>query len=245
MVLYNTKQLEHMLKIGDIYESIQIIQQLDNSERNFRYTFYFIERFFRSYRKNRLKSLARSRSHMKKFRELKEKIRKDLERALPSPQPYLTKGDKKRLKRYQRQQRQLQREARRLKNKISRMSRKMPIFRPKMRKGLQQAVQEMGGASQKLGKGSPRKAFSHQERAASKLSQLRKSMQKAMQRSRGQNDGKGRKGRRIRRKRIKIPNASDHKAPKALREDIIDAMKEKFPQKYKKPVHKYYEKLAK
>ncbi|MFH1824058.1 MAG: hypothetical protein ABH873_02380 [Candidatus Firestonebacteria bacterium] len=42
---------------------------------------------------------------------------------------------------------------------------------------------------------------------------------------------------------VKIPSPKEYKPPKEFREDIMDALKEKFPQKYKELIEEYYKKL--
>lgn len=126
------------------------------------------------------------------------------------------------------------------------------MFKPSMQRGLKEAAGEMGGAKRQLRRNSAQPAFGHQQKAISKLRNVRRQMSQSMKRQ-GQKGkrGKGGKGSksggqgRGYQDEVKIPDASKHKAPKALRQDILDAMKEKYPHKYKEQIQRYYEKLAK
>ena len=47
-----------------------------------------------------------------------------------------------------------------------------------------------------------------------------------------------------RRKKIEIPGAKAFKAPKAFRQEILDAMNEKAPKGYEQQVKRYYRDLV-
>ncbi len=244
-----TQELGRMLKLGDVFESLQSVKQFQRRSLWLNYSLRNIKRFFRYNRKHRMKAIQRSHKSLNNSREIARKIHNDLEKIFPSPKPFMTPQDRQHMRRYSRQQEQLRRETRRLQRKLQRMSRRMPMFKPSMQKGLKQAAGEMNGAKGQLKQNSPRPAFTHQQKAIAKLRSVRKQMSKSMQRRKGKRGRRGKKGRNGRRGTrymdVKIPDPSAHKAPKALRQDILDAMKEKFPHKYKERVHRYYEKLAK
>ena len=44
---------------------------------------------------------------------------------------------------------------------------------------------------------------------------------------------------------VKIPDAEQYQAPKEFRKDLLDAMKQGAPEKYKDQVKRYYEELVK
>lgn len=242
------KELERMLKAGDVYESLEIIQQYQQESRWTRYALYRLQRFFQQHRNERQAALQKSQTSLYKTQELSEEIRRDLEKAKPSPQPYMTPQDRKKLDHYSHQQEQLRQEAQRLQEELSRMSKTMPMFKPSLQRDLGKARQDMRGASKQLRQNAPQPAFDHQQQAVSKLREIRRQLAESMkQQSKNGQGGKDGQtgGRRMREEDVKIPDPSAHKAPKALRQDILDAMKEKFPHQYKERVHRYYEKLAK
>lgn len=250
---HRNSSLERMLKAGDIFESLEIIQQYQQESRWMGYSIYRLQRLLRIYRDNREQTVGKSQIALQKSADLSEKIRQDLEKATPSPQPYMTPQDRNKLNHYNQQQDTLRQEVQRLQQKMAEMSRTMPMFQPGMQRKLQGAGQEMGKAARQLRKNAPQPAFDHQQQAVAKLREVRKKLGESMkqqgqqgqqgQGGQGSQGGQGGQGNRDR--EVKIPDASAHKAPKALRQDILDAMKEKFPNKYKERVHRYYEKLAK
>jgi hypothetical protein len=44
--------------------------------------------------------------------------------------------------------------------------------------------------------------------------------------------------------RVKIPTPEDYQVPKELRQDIIESLKENYPEIYKEMINKYYKKLT-
>ena len=45
--------------------------------------------------------------------------------------------------------------------------------------------------------------------------------------------------------KVEIPDEDDFQAPKEFRKDLLDAMKQGAPEKYKDQVKRYYEELVK
>jgi hypothetical protein len=69
--------------------------------------------------------------------------------------------------------------------------------------------------------------------AADRLAKLRDSMQ---DRSMG--------GSRQRHDPVRIPGADESSAPRAWRQELLDAMKEKAPERFRDEVRRYYEELV-
>ena len=44
--------------------------------------------------------------------------------------------------------------------------------------------------------------------------------------------------------RVKLPGKDDYKPPKEFRQEIMDALKEKYPQKYEKLIKEYFRRLT-
>ena len=85
----------------------------------------------------------------------------------------------------------------------------------------------------------PQEALGAQEAAAEQLAALQKQMESTRQPSGWGSDGSGGP-----RERIEIPGADSFQPPRAFREDILDAMKEKAPKQYRRQVKEYYEELV-
>ena len=70
--------------------------------------------------------------------------------------------------------------------------------------------------------------------AADRLSKLRDSMQQDRQM------GNSRRGSDT----VRIPGADESSAPRAWRQELLDAMKEKAPERFRDEVRRYYEELV-
>lgn len=244
------QELEKMLKMGDVHESMEVIQQYQNQVQWHKYSMQRMKRMFQRHRRHRAQAAQKSKTSLQKTESIARKIQQDLRKIFPSPKPYMKAQDKRRMQRYSQQQEMLRQEARKLERRMARMAKRMPMFKSTMQKGLKEAAGEMNGAKHQLKRNSAQPAFGHQQKAISKLRKVRRQMSRSMKRQgkKGGKQGKGKRGGRGRyrtHQEVKIPDPSKHKAPKALRQDILDAMKEKFPHKYKEQIHRYYEKLAK
>ena len=99
---------------------------------------------------------------------------------------------------------------------------------------LKAAAQQMREASSQLRKGDAKQAGGAQQNAVERLAKLRDSLQ---ERSSGgvsqQHDP------------VRIPGADESQAPRAWRQELMDAMKEKAPEHFRDDVRRYYEELVK
>lgn len=100
---------------------------------------------------------------------------------------------------------------------------------------LREAAEQMAKAQGQLGKGSARDANGNQRDAVERLARLRESMQ-------GQREGGG--GRHDQ-EPVRIPGADDTRAPREWRQELLEAMREKAPEKWREAVRRYYEELVK
>jgi hypothetical protein len=84
-----------------------------------------------------------------------------------------------------------------------------------------------------LKKSETKQASGAQRDAADRLAKLRDSMQE-----RSMGTGKQQ------RDPVRIPGADESSAPRAWRQELLDAMKEKAPERYRDEVRRYYEELV-
>ena len=116
------------------------------------------------------------------------------------------------------------------------------------------AEDAMGRASGELEAGESYNAISEEQDAISHLENLNSNMEGMSQAGGGAGGGpmfmtggrgKGSSfgGGRVNSRNYKLPQKKDYKPPKEFREDIMDSMKEKLPQKYKDLIDEYYKKL--
>jgi hypothetical protein len=103
-------------------------------------------------------------------------------------------------------------------------------------KELREIGGQMGEARGELAKGSARDGSGKARDAADRLSKLRESLQQGQQ---GQGQG------RNKRELVRIPGADESKAPREWRQELMEAMREKAPERYNEEVRKYYQELVK
>ncbi len=245
--LQRTKELKQMLENGDVFESLKALQLFQNHTFFLESSLRYMKELFESYRSRRflLKPTARSLRKLKKARQIAEKLQADLKKLMPKSYKNLSPQQRQKLSNYTQSQRQLRRELQKIQRQLSKLSKQVPIFPPKLRKQLQQASEEMRRAHSQLKNSAPNRAFEHQEKAIQKLKKARQQLKKAVQRRKRKGDQRqGERESLSQREKVDIPKESA-KPPKELRQDILEAMREKFPEKYKEIIQKYYEKLVK
>jgi hypothetical protein len=92
----------------------------------------------------------------------------------------------------------------------------------------------MGEASGDLSRGAAREGAGKAQDAADRLAKMRNSMG---QRQMGQGQSH--------REPVRIPGADDSKAPREWRQELLEAMREHAPDKFREQVRRYYEELVK
>jgi len=98
---------------------------------------------------------------------------------------------------------------------------------------LRGAAEQMRQAAEHLRKSEAKQAGAAERNAAERLAKLRDAMQ---ERSMG--------GTRNQRDPVRIPGADESSAPRAWRQELLDAMKEKAPEHFRDDVRRYYEELV-
>jgi hypothetical protein len=92
----------------------------------------------------------------------------------------------------------------------------------------------MRQAAELLRKSEAKQAAGAQRDAADRLAKLRDSLQeRTMGTGKQQHDP------------VRIPGADESTAPRAWRQELMDAMKEKAPERFREEVRRYYEELVK
>ena len=99
---------------------------------------------------------------------------------------------------------------------------------------LKSAASRMRQAAEMLKRSESKSAATAERDAAERLAKLRDSMQeRSMSGSRAKHDP------------VRIPGADESTAPRAWRQELMDAMKEKAPERFRDDVRRYYEELVK
>lgn len=161
----------------------------------------------------------------------------------------------------QKKQNQLQLKTQEIKKELQNLSRKTASLSTSLMQSLGSASMEMNEASQKLGENNSQAAQRHEEAALrdllagnSELQQAQSSMaDMAMQQGGGQGGGSpiraiprspslGSTGQRT--GRVRLPKSDEYRPPKEFREDLLEALKEKYPKIYEDIIHQYYKRLV-
>lgn len=180
-----------------------------------------------------------------------EDIERSLENLFPQSGQMLHEGDKQQLSQQEAQQRALEQRAQQLMQQMDGIQQRAPVFDPESEQALEQAGQRMQSAAQRLQGKDPGKGFSEQQGALEALKGLQQQMNQQQQQG-----GKGKnglpmpmrrrgQGKNLDRQKVVIPDEDPSRAPRELRKDVMDAMKQGAPDRYKDQVKRYYEELVK
>ncbi|MBI3185344.1 MAG: DUF4175 family protein [Myxococcales bacterium] len=181
-----------------------------------------------------------------------EEIDRKLQDLFPPPGSMLSEEDREELRQMSGEQRGLERRAQGLQQRMEEMDQLAPIFGEEAQEQMGQISERMGGASQRLEMRDPSRGHGEQKAALDQLQQFQRQMQ--------QSKGRGGKGGGLplpmmagRRRgwghhdqeRVEIPDEEQFQAPKELRKDLLEAMKQGAPDRYRDQVKRYYEELVK
>jgi methyl-accepting chemotaxis protein len=186
-------------------------------------------------------------------------IRDELSRLFPDPRQVLGDRERRRLAELERQQGALERRAGELQQGLSRLMREAPVFPPSAAGTLSESRGHMGQAAEALGRGNPQRGAGEQALALDALERFRKGLEEAARRSGGGGGGGfpfpfaeqggpgGPEGDGFdpARERVEIPGAEAYKVPEEFRRDLLEAMRQGTPEKYRAEVQRYYEELVK
>ena len=113
----------------------------------------------------------------------------------------------------------------------------------------------MRDASQQLSQRDPGRGYAQQREAMEQLKQFQEQLQQQQQSGRGRGGmpfpmasmprRHGRGDGTTSREKVEIPDEDQFQAPKEFRRDLLEAMKQGAPDKYKEQVKRYYEELVK
>lgn len=179
-------------------------------------------------------------------------IASKLRELFPQPGQAMSESDKKELSELSKQQRQLQQQTQDLQQRMEQMGERAPIFSEDAQQQMQQASDKMQSASEKLQGRDANRGFGEQQGAMQALQGLKQSMQQQQgkggkgglpmpaMRSGRQRGGKGNSN-----EKVEIPDEDPNAAPREFRKDVMDAMKQGAPDRYKEQTRRYYEELVK
>ena len=186
------------------------------------------------------------------------RIRDRLRRLTPDPQQAMTPGDRQRLAELAGQQQGLERQAGELQQKLGQLAEKAPIFPPQAQGLLGESRGHMGTAAGDLRDRNPQRGHGEQQAALEGLDKFKQGLEQMARRGGGGQGGgfpfpfgepaggeQEGEGGDPRQEKVVIPGAEAHKLPEEFRRDLLEAMKQGAPERYRGEVQRYYEELVK
>lgn len=199
----------------------------------------------------------------KESKQLNERLGNDARKAgeiaqalkslFPQNGSQLSEGDRQQMGEMAKQQRQLEQKESELEQQMQALAERAPIFDEDSKNQLEQAGQRMGQATQKLLGRDPSHGYAEQQGALQALKSLQQQMQQQQRRGgRGgglpmpmRSGGGGGRGRGGSPEKVEIPDEDPNRAPREFRKDVMDAMKQGGPDRYRDQNKHYYEELVK
>ncbi|MFN0064159.1 MAG: DUF4175 family protein [Myxococcaceae bacterium] len=182
------------------------------------------------------------------------RLREQIEALSPPVSSVMGEADKSALKKLADRQRDLSERAQGLSQKLKSVNAHAPVFGPKASEMMDDLARHMNGAQQQLGARDPVRGHRGQRAALDTLERFRKELQ----RGGGQGGGmplpmfaggeesggmspdlNGRSN-----ERVELPDPDAFQAPREFREDLLEAMKQGAPERYREQVKRYYEELV-
>ena len=185
-------------------------------------------------------------------------IREALSRLFPDPREVLGQDAQRQLGELSKRQGELERRAGDLQKQLGELMEKAPIFPPQAQGQLGETRGHMGQAAAELGNRNPQRGHGQQELAMDALARFKKGLEEAAKQQGGgaggmgfpfpfaeQGGEEGAEGRDLSREKVAIPGAEAYKVPEEFRRDLLEAMKQGAPERYRGEVQRYYEELVK
>jgi len=185
-------------------------------------------------------------------------VRDELTKLFPDPRSVLGPGDQKRMEGLSRRQGELEQQAGALQRKLQELMQKAPVFPQEAPGQLGETRGHMGQAAGELAQKNPQRGHGQQEQALDALARFQKGLEEAAKRGKGRGGGTGfpfpfgdtgggeeGEGSDPSREKVNIPGAEAHKVPEEFRKDLLEAMKQGAPERYRGEVQRYYEELVK
>jgi len=181
-----------------------------------------------------------------------QEINQKLQQLFPPPGSMLSEADREQLGQQSGEERQLQRKAQGLQQRMDEMSQMAPVFGDDSSDQMAQIARRMAEASQRLESRDPNRGYNEQKAALEELQKFQQRMKEAQSKGKGSRglplpmyagNRSGDLGPSTSQEPVPIPGPDQ--APKEFRKDLLDAMKQGAPEKYKDQVKRYYEELVK
>lgn len=180
-----------------------------------------------------------------------EAVSQKLQSLFPEPGSQLGPQERRQLQQLSERQQQLEERAQGLRQQMEEMQQLAPVFGQESGEQMEEIGQRMGEAAQRMQGQDPGRGYGQQQQALEGLQRFQQQMRES-QKGRGQGGiplpmGMGRReGNGIDpREKVELPDEDAFQAPKEFRKDLLDAMKQGAPERYREQVKRYYEELVK
>ncbi len=194
------------------------------------------------------KQAAQLQEDANTLREVNEK----LQSLFPEPGSQLGQKERQQLQQLSEQQGQLEQRAQGLRQQMEEMQQIAPVFGQEAGEQMEEISQRMGEAAQRMEGQDPGRGYGQQQAALEGLKRFQQQMRESQQGGGqgglplpmgvgGRRAGNGRDPR----DKVEIPDEEAYQAPKEFRKDLLDAMKQGAPERYREQVKRYYEELVK
>lgn len=180
-----------------------------------------------------------------------EELNRQLQQLFPQPGSLLGEEDRQKLSQLAKEQKGLERRAQGLAQKMEELSELAPIFGEEEKEQLGQVEERMREAARRLEGREVGRGHGEQKAALEQLMKFQEQMRQAKSKGgkrglplpmlAGRRDGLG----HLDQERVEIPEEDPSQAPREFRKDLLDAMKQGAPDRYRDQVKRYYEELVK
>ncbi|WNG21062.1 DUF4175 family protein [Cystobacter fuscus] len=183
-----------------------------------------------------------------------EEVNRKLQSLFPPPGSQLSPQEKQQLQQLAQEQQSLEQQSKGLRQQMEEMEQMAPLFGQEAGEQMEEIGRRMGEAAQRMQGKDANRGHGEQQAALEGLRQFQKQMKESQQRKgkgrglplpMGMGSGRGQGNGQDPRDKVEIPDEEAYQAPREFRKDLLDAMKEGTPEKYRDQVKRYYEELVK
>ncbi len=194
---------------------------------------------------------AQLAQELRKNSQTMQEVSQKLQSLFPEPGSQLSQQERQQLKQLSEQQQQLEQRAQGLRQQMEEMQQLAPVFGQEAGDQMEEIGQRMGEAAQRMGGQDPGRGYGQQQAALEGLKRFQQQMKESQQgqgkgglplpMGMGRREGNGMDPR----DKVELPDEDAFQAPKEFRKDLLDAMKQGAPERYREQVKRYYEELVK
>lgn len=194
---------------------------------------------------------AQMAQKLQKDAQAMQEVNQKLQSLFPEPGSQLSQQERQQLKQLGERQQQLEQRAQGLRQQMEEMQQLAPVFGQEAGDQMEEIGQRMGEAAQRMGGQDPGRGYGQQQSALEGLKRFQQQMKESQQgqsggglplpMGMGRREGNGMDPR----DKVELPDEDAFQAPKEFRKDLLDAMKQGAPERYREQVKRYYEELVK